>query len=83
MLRTGAEISASVRHCEAPLWRRSNPESTPRTLDCFAARRAPLAMTFEALIFPAVLKPTAGLIVVLLCCRSAFLEHRIRHWSLP
>jgi hypothetical protein len=26
-------------------WRRSNPESTPWTLDCFAARRAPLAMT--------------------------------------
>jgi RES domain-containing protein len=38
-------------------WRRSNPGSTARTLDCFAARRAPLAMTFEALIFPAVLTP--------------------------
>jgi hypothetical protein len=26
-------------------WRRSNPESTARNLDCFAAQSAPLAMT--------------------------------------
>src|ERR1700693_4246629 len=41
-------------------WRRSNPGSTARTLPPrtrgFAARRAPLATTFEALIFPAVLR---------------------------
>ncbi len=57
-IRTRAGTSASIRrcrHCEAPLGAEAIQSPRRGLLDCFAAQRAPLAMTFEALISAPVL----------------------------